>query len=59
MTQANLLNLDVDGRFARDVDYLFVPSILWKPSKCYVKNFAWRQKPSRQFTARSDCSGIM
>ena len=44
--------LDVDGRFARDLDYLFVTQYICeaKQIKDDGNNFAMRQKPSRQFT---------
>ena len=45
--------LDVDGRFARDLDYLFVAQYIVEAKQVFDdgNNFAWRQKPSRQFTA--------
>ena len=45
--------LDVDGRFARDLDYLFVAQYIVEAKQIRDdgNNFAWRQKPSRQFTA--------
>ena len=45
--------LDVDGRFARDLDYLFVAQYIVEAKQVQVDgtNFAMRQKPSRQFTA--------
>ena len=45
--------LDVDGRFARDLDYLFVAQYILEAKQVLDEgnNFAWRQKPSRQFTA--------
>ena len=45
--------LDVDGRFARDLDYLFVAQYIVEAKQVMDdgNNFAWRQKPSRQFTA--------
>ena len=45
--------LDVDGRFARDLDYLFVAIYIVEAKQVFDdgKNFAWRQKPARQFTA--------
>ena len=45
--------LDVDGRIARDLDYLFVVQYIEKAKQVLNdgNNFAWRQKPSRQFTA--------
>ena len=45
--------LDVDGRFARDLDYLFVAQYIVEAKEVLDdgNNFAWRQKPSRPFTA--------
>ena len=45
--------LDVDGRFARDLDYLFVAQYICEAKQIRDdgNNFAMRQKPSRQFTA--------
>ena len=45
--------LDVDGRFARDLDYLFAAQYIVEAKQVRDdgNNFAWRQKPSRQFTA--------
>ena len=45
--------LDVDGRFARDLDYLFVTQYIVEAKQVLDdgNNFAMRQKPSRQFTA--------
>ena len=45
--------LDVDGRFARDLHYLFVAQYIVeaKQVKDDGTNFVMRQKPSRQFTA--------
>ena len=45
--------LDVDGRFSRDLDYLFVAQYIVEAKQVSDdgNNFAWRQKPSRQFTA--------
>ena len=45
--------LDVDGRFARDLDYLFVAQYIVEANQVSsdANNFIWRQKPSRQFTA--------
>ena len=44
---------DVDGRFARDLDYLFVAQYIVEAKQVLDdgNNFEWRQKPSRQFTA--------
>ena len=45
--------LDVDGRFARDLDYLFVAQYIVEAKQVLDdgNNFAMRQKPCRQFTA--------
>ena len=45
--------LDFDGRFARDLDYLFVAQYIVEAKQVLDdgNNFVWRQKPSRQFTA--------
>lgn len=45
--------LDIDGRFARDLDYLFVAQYIVESKQALDdgNNFVWRQKPSRQFTA--------
>ena len=45
--------LDVDGRFAKDLDYLFVAQYICEAKQIRDdgNNFAMRQKPSRQFTA--------
>ena len=45
--------LDVDGRFAKDLDYLFVAQYIVEANQVSgdANNFVWRQKPSRQFTA--------
>ena len=45
--------MDVDGRFARDLDYLFVAQYIVEAKQVRDdgNNFAMRQKPSRQFTA--------
>ena len=45
--------LDVDGRFATDLDYLFVAQYIVEAKQVRDdgNNFAMRQKPSRQFTA--------
>ena len=56
LTYRNYFNqrlLDVDGRFARDLDYLFVAQYIVEAKQVLDdgNNFAWRQKPSRQFTA--------
>ena len=56
LTYRNYINqrlLDVDGRFARDLDYLFVAQYIVEAKQVLDdgNNFAWRQKPSRQFTA--------
>ena len=53
LTYTNQRLLDVDGRFARDLDYLFVAQYIVEAKQVLDdgNNFAWRQKPSRQFTA--------
>ena len=45
--------LDIDGRFASDLDYLFVAQYIVESKQVLDdgNNFAWRQKPSQQFTA--------
>ena len=45
--------LDVDGRFARDLDYLFVAQYIVEAKQILDdgNNFVWRQKPNTQFTA--------
>ena len=45
--------LNVDGRFARDLDYLFVAQYIVEAKQVLDDghNFAMRQKPCRQFTA--------
>ncbi len=45
--------LDVDGRFAKDTDYLFVAQYIVEAKQVVDdgNNFIWRQKPSRDFTA--------
>ena len=45
--------IDVDGRFARDLDYLFVAQYIVESKQVTDDGnmFAMRQKPSRQFTA--------
>ena len=45
--------LDVDGRFARDLDYLFFAQYIVEAKQVMDDgtNFVMRQKPSRQFTA--------
>ena len=45
--------LDIEGRFARDLDYLFVAQYIVEAKQVLDdgNNFVWRQKPSRQFTA--------
>ena len=44
---------DIDGRFARDLDYLFVAQYIAECKQVLDdgNNFAWRQKPSQQITA--------
>ena len=46
--------LDVDGRFARDTDYLFVAQYIVESKQILddCNHFVWRQKPGRDFTAR-------
>ena len=56
LTYRNYFNqrlMDVDGRFARDLDYLFVAqyNVEYKQVRDDGNNFTMRQKPSRQFTA--------
>jgi len=45
--------LDVDGRFAKDLEYLFVAQYIVENKKTRGdgNNFLWRQKPSGRFTA--------
>lgn len=45
--------LDVDGRFARDLDYLFVGQYIVESKQVFddANNFMLRQKPSRQLNA--------
>ena len=45
--------MDVDGRFARDLDHLFVAQYIVEAKEVMDDGnmFAMRQKPSRQFTA--------
>ena len=45
--------LDVDGRFAKDLDYLFVAQYIVEAKQVLDdgNNFVWRQKPNTQFTA--------
>ena len=45
--------LDVDGRFAKNLDYLFVAQCIVEAKQILddTNNFIWRQKPSRQLTA--------
>ena len=45
--------LDIDGRFAKDLDYLFVAQYITEAKQVLDdgNNFAWRQKPTREFTA--------
>ena len=47
--------LDIDGRFARDLDYLFVAQYIVKVKQLLDDgtNFARRQKPCRQFTVKT------
>ena len=42
---------DVDGKFAKDIDYLFVAQYIVE-AKQYLDDFIWRQKPGRDFTAQ-------
>ena len=46
--------LDVDGRFAKDMDYLFVAQYIVEAKQILddANNFIWRQKPGGNFTAR-------
>ena len=46
--------LDVDGRFAKDIDYLFVAQYIVEAKQIVddANNFIWRQKPDRDFTAQ-------
>ena len=43
--------LDVDGRFAKDLDYLFVAQYIVEATQILddANNFIWRQKPCRQY----------
>ena len=45
--------LDIDGRFAKDFNYLFLAQFIVESKQVFdeANNFIWRQKPSRQFTA--------
>ena len=45
--------LDVDGRFAKDLEYLFVAQYIVERKQIQDdgNNFVWRQKPSGRFTA--------
>ena len=45
--------MDVDGRFARDLDYLFVAQYIVEANQVLDdgNNFAMRQNPHKQFTA--------
>ena len=45
--------LDVDGRFARDLDYLFAAQYIVESKQIFddASSFIWRQKPSTQLTA--------
>lgn len=56
LTYRNYFNqflLDLDGRFARDLDYLFASQFIVEHKQVYddANLFVWRQKPSRLFTA--------
>ena len=46
--------LDVDGRFAKHIDYLFVAQYIVEAKQILddATNFIWRQKPGRDFTAQ-------
>ena len=46
--------LDVDGRFAKDIDYLFVAQYIIEVKQIVddANIFIWRQKPGRDFTAQ-------
>ncbi len=46
--------LNVDGRFAKDTDYLFVAQYIVEAKQILddAHNFIWRQKPGRNFTAQ-------
>ena len=52
LTYGKYFNVDVDGRFARDLAYLFVAQYIVEAKQVLddSNNFAWRQKPSRQIT---------
>ena len=45
--------LDVDGRFSRDLDYLFAAQYIVESKQVYddATNYIWRQRPSSQLTA--------
>ena len=45
--------LDVDGRFARDLDYLFAAQYIVESKQVFddAAHFIWRQRPSSQLTA--------
>ena len=45
--------LDVDGRFAKDLEYLFVAQYIVEQKQIHDhgNNFVWRQKPCERFTA--------
>ena len=45
--------LDIDGRFARDLDYLFVAQYIVEAKQILDdgNNFIWRKKPARHLTA--------
>ena len=45
--------LDVDGRFSRDLDYLFAAQYIVESKQVFddASHFIWRQKPSVQLTA--------
>ena len=46
--------LDIDGRFAKDIDYLFVAQHIVEAKQILddATNFIWRQKQGREFTAQ-------
>ena len=46
--------LNVDGRFSKDIDYLFVGQYIVESKQILddANNFIWRQKPGRDFTAQ-------
>ena len=46
---------DIDGRFAKDLDYLYVAQYIVECKQVLHdgNNFAWRQKPTRSFTVQN------